>query len=133
MNYRIYTLTNRFDKSCQGCINEFEKRLSRYCKIKVIPLKKQELVNKYHSANHYNISVTTDTSVISSSELADQLNSLGISGTADISFYINLEIPNPDASLSISPFTIHPDLLTAILCEQIYRSYRIINHQPYHK
>ena len=38
-----------------------------------------------------------------------------------------------DEKLSFSDMTFPHQLMRLILCEQIYRSYRIIHHEPYHK
>ena len=77
---------------------------------------------------------------MSSEEFADKINKLGINGTSHIIFIIggsigldNKILEMADERLSFSKMTFPHQLMRVILSEQIYRSYRIINKEPYHK
>ena len=73
-------------------------------------------------------------------EMLSKINQLGIQGTSHIIFIIGGSIglgkevlARSDYALSFSKMTFPHQLMRVILLEQIYRSYRIINGEPYHK
>ena len=132
MNFKIYVIGNKIDKFFVDAIKEYEKRLGRYCKIELLQLKSEELLLKKLSDKSYKILVSIDKKSISSEELASKISSLGLSGTSDISIIIGADIAHDD-TLTISPMSMDLGLTTTIVFEQIYRSYRIINNQAYHK
>ena len=75
-----------------------------------------------------------------SEELAQKIEKLGTQGVSHIQFVIggSLGLHNnictrADFHLSFSKMTFPLQLMRVILLEQIYRSYRIINREPYHK
>ena len=77
---------------------------------------------------------------MTSEALADQINGLGISGKSNLAFIIGGSlglsqevIQRADFSLSFSDMTFPHQLMRVILVEQIYRSFRIIRGEPYHK
>ena len=70
----------------------------------------------------------------------EKVENLGIQGTSHIIFIIGGSIglgkevlKRSDYALSFSKMTFPHQLMRVILLEQIYRSYRIISHEPYHK
>ena len=78
--------------------------------------------------------------MLSSEEFADKINSLGVQGKSSIAFVIGGSIGlgkevlrRSDYALSFSKMTFPHQLMRAILLEQVYRGYRIINGEPYHK
>ena len=73
-------------------------------------------------------------------ELADKIEKLGIRGVSHIIFIIGGSIglseevcARSDYALSFSKLTFPHQLMRVILLEQIYRSFRIIQGEPYHK
>ena len=73
-------------------------------------------------------------------EMAEKIEKLGVQGTSHIIFIIGGSIglgkvilKRSDYALSFSKMTFPHQLMRVILLEQIYRSYRIMNHEPYHK
>ena len=73
-------------------------------------------------------------------QLAEKIDTLGIQGSSHIIFIIGGSIglgkevlKRSDYALSFSKMTFPHQLMRVILLEQIYRSYRIISHEPYHK
>ena len=73
-------------------------------------------------------------------ELANKIDRLGINGKSSIVFVIggslglsDAVLKRADEKISFSRMTFPHQLMQMILLEQIYRSYRIINHEPYHK
>ena len=72
--------------------------------------------------------------------LSDKINQLGIDGKSHIQFVIGGSLglhssilKRANYSLSFSDMTFPHQLMRVILLEQIYRSYRIIEGEPYHK
>ena len=71
---------------------------------------------------------------------AEKIGQLGVNGISQIVFVIGGSLglskkvlERADYKLSFSRMTFPHQLMRVILLEQIYRSYRILNHQPYHK
>jgi 23S rRNA (pseudouridine1915-N3)-methyltransferase len=88
----------------------------------------------------YVITLEINGKQLDSVALADKINHQGISGTSHIVFIIGGSLglhksvsDRADYQLSFSKMTFPHQLMRVILLEQIYRSYRIIHHQPYHK
>jgi 23S rRNA (pseudouridine1915-N3)-methyltransferase len=70
---------------------------------------------------------------ISSEELADRINQLGLAGTSRISFFLSEDCPGRQEGFSLTPMEMDPGLQAVVLFEQIYRSFQIIHGRPYHK
>ena len=88
----------------------------------------------------YVIALAIEGKQLSSTELADKIDKLGISGRSSIAFVIGGSLgldervlKRADFKLSFSPMTFPHQLMRVILLEQIYRAYRIIAGEPYHK
>ena len=140
-------------------IDEFKKRLSKYCKLEIIELddekapenlsdKEMEMIKEKEGKkilskikdNSYVIALAIDGKNLSSEELADTINKLGIRGVSNITFVIGGSLglsdevlSRADYKLSFSKMTFPHQLMRLILLEQVYRSYRINNGEPYHK
>ena len=140
-------------------IAEYLKRLSKYAKMEVIEVndektpdnasEKEELLIKQKEGERllksmkedaYTIALAIDGKKLDSVALADKIDQLGVSGNSHIQFVIGGSLGladevlrKADMKLSFSDMTFPHQLMRLILCEQIYRSYRIIHNQPYHK
>ena len=141
-------------------IDEFKKRLSKYCKLEIIELEdekapenlsdKEMLMIKEKEGkkilskikdNSYVIALAIDGKNLSSSEeLAETINKLGVRGISNITFVIGGSLglsdevlSRADYKLSFSKMTFPHQLMRLILLEQVYRAYRINNGEPYHK
>ncbi len=84
------------------------------------------------------ILISNEGANVSSEELAEKINSYGgVTGISNITIILgdSLEMfkDNFDESIMISTMDMEIGLQATILFEQIYRAYRIINNQPYHK
>lgn len=143
---------------CQA-IDEYCKRLSRYCKLEVkevadekTPDNASDTVNDIIKAKEgerllscikdeaYVIALAIDGKMLDSVQLSQKIDNLGISGKSDIVFVIGGSLgldkrvlDRADFKLSFSPMTFPHQLMRVILLEQIYRSYRIMKNEPYHK
>ena len=88
----------------------------------------------------YVIALCIDGKQLDSEELSQKIEKLGIQGESHIYFVIGGSlgladevINRADYKLSFSKMTFPHQLMRVILLEQIYRAYRIMNHEPYHK
>lgn len=140
-------------------VEEYAKRLSRYCNLEIIELadektpdnagaaleeqikrKEGERILKALKEDSFCIALAIDGKQLSSEELAEKIDALGISGTSHISFIIGGSLglseevlKRADFKLSFSRMTFPHQLMRMILLEQIYRAYRINHKEPYHK
>ena len=140
-------------------IKEYTKRLSRYTTLNIIEVddekapenlseKDQEIIKKKEgerilsktSQDSYVITLNIDGKVLSSERLADKINNLMIEGNSHITFVIGGSlglseevIKRAQMKLSFSKMTFPHQLMRMILLEQVYRSFRIIRNEPYHK
>ena len=159
MEIRILSVGKIKEKYLSDGIREYAKRLSRYCKLSFCqvtdektPDKASEALNaqikdtegerllKYIREQDYVIALAIDGKMLDSVELSQKLEGLGVSGKSSIAFVIGGSLGLSDAvlnradfKLSFSRMTFPHQLMQMILLEQIYRAYRIINHEPYHK
>ncbi|WFR59699.1 23S rRNA (pseudouridine(1915)-N(3))-methyltransferase RlmH [Anaerocolumna sp. AGMB13025] len=140
-------------------IEEYSKRLSRYCKLDIIEvndektpdqasegeeklIKKAEgdRILKHVKEGAYTIALAIEGNQLSSTELADKIEQLGVGSVGHIVFIIggslglSSEVLNrADYKLSFSKMTFPHQMMRVILLEQIYRAYRINSNEPYHK
>ena len=147
------------EKFFQAGIDEYKKRLSKYCKLEIIEVadektpdhasaieetkikeKEGERLEKYIKKDSYVIALAIDGKMLDSVELANKINNLGIQGSSNIVFVIGGSLglseqilKRANYKLSFSKMTFPHQMMRMILLEQIYRSYRIINKEPYHK
>ncbi len=159
MNIRLITVGKIKEKYTQEGIKEYSKRLSRYCSLEIIEIddekapenlseKEMDLVKQKEGErilakipqNSFVIALVIEGKQLSSEELAEKIDNLMIDGISDISFIIggSLGLSNEVTSrsnfkLSFSKMTFPHQLMRMILLEQIYRAWRIIKNEPYHK
>lgn len=159
MNIKILCVGKIKEKFYRDAIAEYEKRLSRYCKLSIIEVadektpdkcsQTEELLIKEKEAarllshvkdNDHLIALAIDGKSYDSVSFADHLEQLAVSGTSNLVFVIggSLGLHNDilckcKERLSFSAMTFPHQLMRVILLEQLYRSYRIRNHEPYHK
>ena len=159
MKITLITVGKIKEKYLKDAIAEYSKRLSRYCKLDVVEVadektpdnasetvenaireKEAERILKYIKEDAYIITLEINGRQLSSEEMAEKIEKLGIQGISHIIFIIGGSIglgkavlDKSDFALSFSKMTFPHQLMRVILLEQVYRSYRIINGEPYHK
>jgi 23S rRNA (pseudouridine1915-N3)-methyltransferase len=133
MNIKIYIVGDKIEKTFLEGIKEYEKRLSRYCKIKLQHFRNEQQLLKKLTDKTYKISISVMGKSVTSEELAEKINHLGITGKSDVTFVISDDNIPHDELLAISPMEMDLGIKTLIMFEQVYRSYRILNNEPYHK
>ena len=147
------------EKFFTQAIAEYQKRLSRYCKLEIIEVPDEKtpdgasenLENQIKAKEGTRIlnSIKEDAYVIAlaiqgkkldSVQFSKQIENLGIAGKSHIVFVIggslglDQEVLNrADFLLSFSDMTFPHQLMRVILLEQLYRGYRIQYGEPYHK
>lgn len=133
MKFTLYAVSEKMEKFYIEAMKEYEKRLSRYCTIKLIQLKKEDQLEKRLNDSSYKILIATTKQTLSSEELASKINDLGVSGKSDISIIIGSNTAQYDELLALSQMEMDLGLEATILVEQLYRAFRIIHNHPYHK
>lgn len=159
MNITILCVGQIKEKYFRDAIAEYQKRLSRYCKFKMIEVadektkenaseaendlirkKEGERLLKHIKDSDYCITLEIDGKMLTSEGLSKEIDRLGLAGKSSLVFVIGGSIgldtavlKRSDYALSFSKMTFPHQLMRVILLEQIYRSYRIMRGEPYHK
>lgn len=140
-------------------IDEFSKRLSKYCKLDIIELndekapenlspKEMEMIKDKEGnsilskvkQNQYVIALAIDGEKMSSEKFAKKIETLSVGGNSHLCFIIggslglsDMVLSRADMKMSFSDMTFPHQMMRLILLEQIYRCFRINNNEPYHK
>ena len=138
---------------------EYAKRLSRYVKLEFVQVADEKTPDQCSEAlslqirraegarllkavreKDYVIALAIEGEMLDSVAFSDKLEKLAIEGKNNIDFVIGGSLglspevlARADYKLSFSRMTFPHQLMQIILLEQIYRAFRIMNHEPYHK
>lgn len=159
MKITLITVGKIKERYLRDAISEYSKRLGRYCRLEIVEVadeetpdhaseaqreiirgKEAERILKYIKEDAYVITLEINGKQVSSEELGAKLEHLGVQGMGHLIFIIGGSIGlgkevlgRSDFALSFSKLTFPHQLMRVILLEQIYRSFRIIHGEPYHK
>lgn len=133
MKIQILVHTKKIQSFYLEAISEYKKRLSRYCKVSLSEHKTLSNLHKKIPQNAYIINLSVSGENLSSESLAKKINQYAIQGNSNIAIIINAPDVLASENWTITKMTMDEGLTTTILFEQIYRAYRIINNQAYHK
>ena len=159
MKVTLITVGKIKEKYLKDAIAEYSKRLSKYCKLEILEVadektpdkaselmeeqikqKEAERILKYIKEGTYVITLEIKGKMLSSTELAGKIDKLMLEGKSSITFIIGGSLgldtsvlKRSDYALSFSNMTFPHQLMRVILLEQIYRSFKIIHNEPYHK
>lgn len=159
MNINIYCVGKIKEKFYSDAVAEYQKRLSKYCTFTIKEVSDEATkenaseveINKVKDAegrklldkikpSDFVIALCIDGKMLDSVELSEYMNHLFIEGKSDIDFIIGGSlglsdevIRRADYKLSFSKMTFPHQLMRVILSEQIYRAFRIMKNEPYHK
>ena len=159
MNISIIAVGKLKEKYLKQAIEEYSKRLSRYCKLEVIELpdektpdnasekeeqqikeKEGRLILSKIKDNSYVVAMDLKGKQITSEEFASFISNCGVTGNSNIVFIIGGSlglsegvIKRANYKLCFSKMTFPHQLFRVMLLEQVYRGFRIINNEPYHK
>lgn len=130
--YRIILPSKDFPEFYQGAIKEYTKRLSRYCHIDIqYQDKNQSLLSLIEG--YYSFKVTSRGKSYDSVDFSNHLQNLGVQGNSKIAFVINSKASSLNDSIALTTLDLSHGLELTCLLEQLYRSYKIIQNEPYHK
>lgn len=147
------------EKFFREAVSEYEKRLSRYCRFDIVEVADEKTPEGAGSLQEEQIrekegrrileKLREDAFVctleingkrLSSEELARWMEKLTVGGTSHIMFVIGGSLGlhesvsrRADLRLSFSDMTFPHQLMRVILTEQVYRAFRTIHGEPYHK
>lgn len=157
MNINIICVGKLKEKYWVMAENEYSKRLSRFVKLNLIQLpdekltgndsldniakeKEGEKIISKIPKNSFVIAMDIKGKQLSSEEFSKQIENLSITGKSNITFIIggslgisDSVLKKVDKKISFSKMTFPHQLFRIMLLEQIYRSFKIINNETYHK
>lgn len=159
MNIQIICIGKLKEKYWTDAITEYSKRLSRYCTLEIIELKESRLPDKASAADEENVKLEEGRTILkaikdgtyvitleilgkqlTSPELAEKIQTLSIEGKSNVAFIIGGSLglsaevsKRADYKLSFSKMTFPHQMMRVILLEQVYRGFKIIKNEAYHK
>ena len=159
MNISIISVGKLKEKYLKSGIEEYTKRLGSYTKIneievadekapeqlsgadmEIVKKKEAERILAKISPDAYVIALAIDGKMKTSEQLAKDIESLMTYGRSKIVFVIGGSLglheevlKRADEKLSFSKMTFPHQLMRLILVEQVYRAFRIMKGEPYHK
>ncbi|WP_028778237.1 23S rRNA (pseudouridine(1915)-N(3))-methyltransferase RlmH [Shimazuella kribbensis] len=153
MQINIVAVGNIKEKFLKDACGEYLKRLQAYAKITIIEVEEEnkgntttrqqkegEKILKKIAKDSYTIILAIKGKSFSSEKFADKINQLAIYGNSHLTFIIGGSdglspevMQKADLSLSFSEMTFPHQLMRVFLLEQIYRAYKIIRGEHYHK
>lgn len=159
MNITIVCVGKIKEAFYKDAVNEYAKRLSRYCKFQVIEVadektpdqtteheedlirqKEAERILKQIKEDAYVVALAIQGKKLDSVAFSEYIEQLGVQGKSSLVFVIGGSLglhtsvlKRADDRISFSDMTFPHQLMRVILAEQIYRGFRIMNGEPYHK
>ncbi|MER2077685.1 23S rRNA (pseudouridine(1915)-N(3))-methyltransferase RlmH [Psychrobacillus psychrotolerans] len=159
MNIQIVSVGKLKEKYLKMGIEEYTKRLGAYARIDLVEVADEkapenlseadmEIVKKKEGdrilskigADTYVIALAIEGKMKTSEQLAGDIESLMTYGRSKIAFVIGGSLglhedvmKRSDEKLSFSKMTLPHQLMKLVLVEQIYRAFRIMKNEPYHK
>jgi 23S rRNA (pseudouridine1915-N3)-methyltransferase len=159
MKIRVICVGKIKENFYTDAVDEYSKRLSRYCKLEIVELTDEKTPDNASdtlnaqikekegkrilgslSDSDYVCALAIEGKMLNSVELSQFIDRLGIEGKSSIAFVIGGSLglssevlSRADMKLSFSKMTFPHQLMRVILLEQVYRAYRIMKNEPYHK
>ncbi|MCR1901717.1 23S rRNA (pseudouridine(1915)-N(3))-methyltransferase RlmH [Ligilactobacillus apodemi] len=159
MNIKIVCVGKLKEKYLKQGIAEYAKRLSKFCKFKIVEVSDEKAPEKLSPAQmeavkekegerilhkikdkEYVYALAIEGKERSSEEFAAELAQLGTYGHSDVTFVIGgslglspAVLKRSNTKISFGRFTLPHQLMRLVLSEQIYRGFMINNGSPYHK
>jgi 23S rRNA (pseudouridine1915-N3)-methyltransferase len=159
MKIRVICVGKIKENFYTDAVDEYSKRLSRYCKLEIVELTDEKTPDNASdtlnaqikekegkrilgslSDSDYVCALAIEGKMLDSVELSQFIDRLGIEGKSSIAFVIGGSLglssevlSRADMKLSFSKMTFPHQLMRVILLEQVYRAYRIMKNEPYHK
>lgn len=147
------------EKYLNEAIDEYKKRISRFASLNIIELKDRDKPDKLSDAElekiideeseeiltkldetSYVITLEIAGKLLTSEEFAEKVKEIAVSGYSKITLIIggsngfNKKVSNKaDLKLSFGRMTMNHKLMRVVLLEQVFRCFKIINNEAYHK
>ncbi|MBO6046714.1 MAG: 23S rRNA (pseudouridine(1915)-N(3))-methyltransferase RlmH [Erysipelotrichaceae bacterium] len=147
------------EKYLRDGINEYAKRLGAYTKVSIVEVPDERIPENASAAQEdivkvkegqkllkqikerdYVILLDVGGKMMDSVAFSKTIEQLQLTGHSDIDFVIGGSLGHcqdvyqrADLRLSFSPMTLPHQLMRLVLMEQIYRGYKIMRHETYHK
>jgi 23S rRNA (pseudouridine1915-N3)-methyltransferase len=153
MNIQVLCVGTLKEKYWRDASEEYEKRLKRYCSLRIEEVKEIKsdavdatkngegalLLNRIKKET-YAIALDINGKTFTSEEFADMLAQNSLHGKSQICFIIggshglsNEVLEKADIRMSISSFTCPHQRRRIVLLEQLYRGFKINSNETYHK
>lgn len=159
MNIKIICVGKLKEKYWVDAVAEYSKRLSRYCRLDICEVKEISIPQNASAAEEtavkdaegteilkavkkedYVITLEIKGKMLSSEKLAEKIEALAIGGKSTVDLIIGGSLGlseevcrRSDFALSFSEMTFPHQMMRVVLLEQIYRSFKIIRKETYHK
>ena len=159
MNITVLCIGKLKEKYWVDAVKEYSKRLGSYCSLKITELKESPLRANPSAADEnmvkksegddilsrikptdYVITLEIKGKGLSSEQLSAKIDDLALNGKSNLVFIIGGSLglseevsARSDFKLSFSSMTFPHQMMRVILLEQIYRSFKIIRNEAYHK
>ena len=158
MKIKLYCIGKLKEQYLKDGINEYLKRISAYSNIEIVEVADSKVKDNPNSSyiekakneegervlkllkNDYLVGLDLNKKEQTSEEFATFLQSKLVEGGSSVSFVIGGSYGLSDAlknkcntSISLSKLTFLHQMTRLILLEQIYRAFKILNNETYHK
>lgn len=159
MNIKIITVGKLKEKYLKMGIDKYTKRLGAYCKIELIEVPDEKAPEKLSEAemlqvkekegerilakipeNAYVFALAIEGKQRTSEEFSKEIEQLGIQGKSNLVFVIGGSLglsqavmKRSNTPISFGKMTLPHQLMRLVLVEQVYRGFRIMKGEPYHK
>ena len=156
MNINVIAVGKLKEKFWKDACSEYAKRISGYAKLTIREIpdvdpgknggalkakeKEGEAVLAAISGRSHVILLAIEGKMSDSETFAGRLEELAVHGESDITFVIggsdgsgSKVYERADELISFGPITMPHNLARVVLLEQIYRAFKIIKKEPYHK
>lgn len=159
MNIDVITVGKIKEAYLRDAISEYLKRLSKFARVTVIEVKDEKTEENATDGEERNVKETEGKRILqkigerdyvialaingetfTSEGMAERLNRLFVKGESRLTFVIGGSLGLSDEVLSraneswsFGKLTYPHQLMRVILLEQLYRDFKILNHEPYHK
>ena len=159
MLIRVLSVGKLKERYLADAVAEYAKRLSRYCRLEFVSVEDEKTPDrgseheydlirqiegqrllKQIKEKDYCVALALDGKEYTSPQLASWLKNVMVRGNGVIDFVIGGSLglskevlARADEKISFSKLTFPHQLMRVVLMEQIYRCFRILNNEPYHK
>lgn len=156
MNIKVIALGKIKEKYMKSAIDEFLKRIRPYCSMQIVEIQEEPVysenlashareieakkIREKIGADAFVVALDIDGVELSSEEFAKKIDALASSGLNSVVFVIGSSTgldddfkKSADFRLSLSRMTFTHQFARLMLLKQLYRAFKILNNETYHK